>query len=97
MDEITAKPLEAFTATDDGRILRESGGIVGRIRAGQRGVTVWFRYEYKREGSKRDHILSDQYPNPICDPCCAQSLQKARSARLKWLPKSRNCVTSFSN
>lgn len=57
MNKITVKALEALTPSDDGRILREDGGIVGRARAGKRGVTVWFRYEYKLEGAKRDHSL----------------------------------------
>ncbi|WP_217896052.1 hypothetical protein [Achromobacter denitrificans] len=57
MSKITIKALEALTTSDDGRTLREDGGIVGRVRAGQRGVTVWFRYEYKLDGAKRDHTL----------------------------------------
>jgi len=55
--KITVKELEALTAADDGRTLRDEGGIVGRIRAGARGVTVWFRYDYKLDGKKRDHSL----------------------------------------
>lgn len=57
MSKITNRELEALTAADGGRILREDGGIVGRVRAGTRGLTVSFRYEYKLGGSKRDHAL----------------------------------------
>ncbi|WP_241073228.1 tyrosine-type recombinase/integrase [Achromobacter insuavis] len=57
MGKITNRELEALTAEDGGRILREDGGIVGRVRAGTRGLTVSFRYEYKLDGSKRDHAL----------------------------------------
>jgi len=57
MRKITVKELEALTATDDGKTLREEGGIVGRVRAGANGITIWFRYDYKLEGKKRDHSL----------------------------------------
>lgn len=57
MSKITNRELEALTAADGGRILREDGGIVGRVRAGTRGLTVSFRYEYKLGGAKRDHAL----------------------------------------
>lgn len=57
MSKITNRELEALIAANDGRIFREDGGIVERVRAGKRGVTVSFRYEYKLGGSKRDHAL----------------------------------------
>jgi len=57
MNKITVKALEALTPSDDGRVFREDGGIVGRVRAGKHGVTVWFRYDYKLEGIKHDHSL----------------------------------------
>jgi len=55
--KLTAKLLEALTSGDDGRILREAGGLVARVRAGVRGVTVQFRFEYKQDGLKRDQSL----------------------------------------
>jgi len=55
--KLTAKQLEALTSADDGRILREDGGLVARVRAGVRGVTVQFRYEFKQDGLKRDQSL----------------------------------------
>jgi len=54
---LTVKQLEALTSADDGRILREDGGLVARVRAGVRGVTVQFRYEFKQDGLKRDQSL----------------------------------------
>jgi len=57
MSRITALELGRLAPADDGRILREDGGVVGRVRAGSRGMTVWFRYECKLEGKKRDYGL----------------------------------------
>ncbi|WP_180737195.1 tyrosine-type recombinase/integrase [Pseudomonas aeruginosa] len=57
MAKLTAKQLEALTAADDGKTLREDGGLVAKVRAGVRGVTVLFRYEFKLDGAKRDHRL----------------------------------------
>ncbi len=57
MARLTVKQLEALTSADDGRILREDGGLVARVRAGVRGVTVQFRYEFKQDGFKRDQSL----------------------------------------
>ena len=57
MSRITVKQLEALTAADDGKTLREDGGLVGRVRAGTRGITVLFRFEFKQNGVKRDHRL----------------------------------------
>jgi len=55
--KLTAKQLEALTSADDGKTLREDGGLVAKVRAGVRGVTVLFRYEFKLDGTKRDHRL----------------------------------------
>jgi len=57
MTKLTVKQLEALTATDDGRTLREDNGLVAKVRAGVRGVTVLFRYEFKLDGVKRDYRL----------------------------------------
>ncbi len=57
MAKITAKQLEALSNCDDGKTLREDGGLVGKVRVGQRGITVLFRYEFKMDGTKRDHRL----------------------------------------
>ncbi len=57
MARLTAKKLEAFTADDHGTVLREDGGLVAKIRAGVRGVTILFRFEFKHEGVKRDLSL----------------------------------------
>ncbi|MDH0705384.1 tyrosine-type recombinase/integrase [Pseudomonas sp. GD03862] len=57
MAKLTAKKLEAFTANDHGTIFREDGGLVAKVRAGVRGVTILFRFEFKHEGVKRDLSL----------------------------------------
>ena len=57
MAKIQVKQLEALTADDGGLTLREDGGIVGRVRVGQRGITVLFRFEFKLYGTKRDQAL----------------------------------------
>ncbi|WP_458379281.1 tyrosine-type recombinase/integrase [Pseudomonas chlororaphis] len=57
MAKIQVKQLEALTADDGGLTLREDGGIVGRVRVGQRGITVLFRFEFKLNGAKRDQAL----------------------------------------
>jgi len=55
--KLTVKQLEALTPADDGLTLREDGGLVAKVRAGIRGITVQFRYEFKLDGIKRDHSL----------------------------------------
>jgi integrase len=55
--KITAKQLEALSTADDGKTLREDGGLVAKVRVGVKGVTVQFRYEFKLDGAKRDYSL----------------------------------------
>lgn len=57
MAKLTIKQLEALSAADDGKTLREDGGVVAKVRAGVRGVTVQFRFEFKWAGIKRDQHL----------------------------------------
>lgn len=57
MTKLTVKQLEALTPTDDGKTLREEGGLTAKVRAGVRGVTVLFRFEFKMGGTKRDQRL----------------------------------------
>jgi len=57
MAKLTVKLLSAFTSDDNGTILREDGGLVGKVRGGVRGVTVLFRFEFKHEGLKHDLSL----------------------------------------
>ncbi|MFJ4453111.1 tyrosine-type recombinase/integrase [Pseudomonas sp. NPDC089392] len=57
MAKITVKQLEALTPADDGKTLREEGGLTAKVRAGVRGVTALFRYEFKMGGAKRDQRL----------------------------------------
>lgn len=67
MSRLTVKELEALGTSDDGRTLRESGGIVGRVRAGVRGITVWFRYDTKLNGKKRDYSLGTWPKKTLAD------------------------------
>ncbi|NWL47478.1 integrase [Pseudomonas hunanensis] len=57
MAKITVKQLEALTHADDGITLREEGGLTAKVRAGVRGITALFRFEFKMGGAKRDHRL----------------------------------------
>lgn len=70
MAKLTAKQLDALTSADDGRILREDGGLVARVRAGVRGVTVQFRYEFKQDGLKRDQSLGQLVKEVSCSDSC---------------------------
>lgn len=67
MAKLTVKHLEALTAADDGKTLREDGGLVGKVRAGVKGVTVLFRYEFKLDGQKRDHRLGSWPKRSLAD------------------------------
>lgn len=67
MAKIQVKQLEALTAGDGGLTLREPGGIVGRVRVGQRGITVLFRYEFKLNGTKRDQALGSWPKKSLAD------------------------------
>ncbi|MDP9663511.1 UNVERIFIED_ORG: integrase [Pseudomonas cremoricolorata] len=57
MAKITVKQLEALTPADDGKTLREEGGLTAKVRVGVRGITALFRFEFKLGGAKRDHRL----------------------------------------
>ncbi|MFL9923707.1 tyrosine-type recombinase/integrase [Herbaspirillum lusitanum] len=67
MSKITVKGLESFTIEDDGRTIREDGGLVGRVRSGPRGITVLFRYEFKLQGDKRDYALGSWPKKSLAD------------------------------
>ena len=51
MAKLTVKQLEALTAMDDGKTLREDNGLVAKVRAGVRGVTVRFAMSSNWMGS----------------------------------------------
>lgn len=55
--KITVKLLKSLTEKDHKRVLREAGGIVGRVRNGQKGITVNFRFEFSQKGKKQDLCL----------------------------------------
>lgn len=52
MSKVTIKQLEALTDQDDGKVFREDGGLVAEVRAGVRGITVQFSYEFKLDGAR---------------------------------------------
>ncbi|WP_166891917.1 MULTISPECIES: site-specific integrase [unclassified Burkholderia] len=57
MKALTALGLKGLTPTDDGRVLRDTGNLKGRVRLGKSGrISVSFAYTYKREG--KFHELS---------------------------------------
>uniref|UniRef100_UPI0033402B8C tyrosine-type recombinase/integrase n=1 Tax=Castellaniella defragrans TaxID=75697 RepID=UPI0033402B8C len=67
MGKITTKELAALTEADHNRVIREEGGLIGKVRSGMRGITVLFRYEYWLEGSKRDQRLGSWPKKSLAD------------------------------
>jgi hypothetical protein len=67
MNRLTTKELQAFSVADNGRNLREDGGIVGRVRSGLRGTSVSFRFEYKLNGAKQDYALGTWPKKSLAD------------------------------
>ena len=74
MGRITKLELDNLTPADDGRILREDGGLVGKVRAGTRGITVLFRYDFWLNGKKHDFRLGSWPKKSLAD------IRKARDA-----------------
>lgn len=67
MNKLTTKELQALSVADNGRNLREDGGIVGRVRSGLRGTSVSFRFEYKLNGAKQDYALGTWPKKSLAD------------------------------
>ena len=67
MARVTVKMLEAFTPTEHGKVFRENGGLVGKVRAGVKGVTVLFRYEFSLDGKKNDYALGSWPKSTLAD------------------------------
>lgn len=67
MAKITNKELETLKPADDGRVFREDGGLIGKVRSGVRGITVLFRYEYWLDGQKRDSRLGTWPKKSLAD------------------------------
>lgn len=49
MTKLTAKELESLDANDAGRVLREDGGLSGKVQLKKKGITVAFYYPMGRE------------------------------------------------
>lgn len=54
MAKITVKELEALTAEDHGKTIRDDGNLIGKVVARQKGVSVSFYYRFKWDGKFKD-------------------------------------------
>lgn len=81
MAKLTVRKLESLTEADDGKTLREDGGMVGKVRAGVRGITVLFRYEFKLDGRKRDHRLGSWPKKTLADLRAERDVAKTKVAQ----------------
>lgn len=54
MAKITVKELEALTAEDHGKTIRDDGNLIGKVIARQKGVSVSFYYRFKWDGKFKD-------------------------------------------
>jgi len=50
MSKLTVKELEALSTKDHGKKLREDGGLIGSVRSGASGVSVYFDWRYRFDG-----------------------------------------------
>lgn len=50
MSKLTVKELEALGTKDHGKKLREDGGLIGSVRCGTSGVSVYFDWRYRFDG-----------------------------------------------
>lgn len=50
MGKLTVKELEALGTKDHGTKLREDGGLIGSVRRGTSGVSVYFDWRYRFDG-----------------------------------------------
>ncbi|MNG14658.1 hypothetical protein D3C84_984310 [compost metagenome] len=53
MTKLTAKELESLDANDAGRVLREDGGLSGKVQLKKKG-TAAFYYQFRWEGKFTD-------------------------------------------
>ncbi|MCL7944068.1 site-specific integrase [Marinobacter sp. ATCH36] len=81
MAKLTVRQLESLTDADDGRTLREDGGLVGKVRAGVRGITVLFRYEFKLDGRKHDHRLGSWPKKSLAELRAERDVAKPKVAK----------------
>lgn len=50
MAKLTVKELQALTAADSGKKIRDEGGLIGTVRIGTGGASVYFDWRYRFEG-----------------------------------------------
>lgn len=53
MTKLTVRELQALKPEDDGRTIRDDGGLVGTVNARAKGVTVSFDWRYRFDGKVR--------------------------------------------
>ena len=54
--KITVKQLEALRPSDAGKTIRETGGLVGKVRISKVGVvSVGFSFEFRFKSRKREY------------------------------------------
>lgn len=73
----TIKELQSLTTSDDGKVRREPDGIVTKVRAGKRGITVAFRYEWFAGGKKHDYSLGSWPKKTLAELRTERDLAKA--------------------
>ncbi len=54
MTKLPAKELESLDANDAGRVLREDGGLSGKVQLKKKCITVAFYYQFRWEGRFTD-------------------------------------------
>lgn len=54
MTKLTAKELDSLNANDAGRVLREDGGLSGKVQLKKKGITVALYYQFRWEGRFTD-------------------------------------------
>ncbi len=50
MGKLTVKELQALGLNDDGKKIREDGGLIGSVRIGAGGASVYFDWRYRFDG-----------------------------------------------
>ena len=74
MSKLTTKELEALTAEEAGKRLRDGGNLIGTVRATSKGISVLFRWRYRFEGKTKDFT---------CGTWPTDSLRSIRENRAK--------------
>ncbi|MCL2591580.1 MAG: integrase arm-type DNA-binding domain-containing protein [Betaproteobacteria bacterium] len=57
MGKLTVKELEPLSGEDNGKKLREDGGLIGIVRQGTGGISVYFNWRYRAEGKVKQTFV----------------------------------------